>query len=74
MVISNFFQSIGHAGKSIFLSVSRQMLFLIPGLLILPRYWGLDGVWISIPISDLISVFFAAGMLWWTIRKYARPH
>ncbi len=71
MVISNFFQSIGHAGKSIFLSVSRQMLFLIPGLLILPRYWGLDGVWLSIPIADLISVFFAAGMLWWTIRKYA---
>lgn len=71
MVISNFFQSIGHAGKSIFLSVSRQMLFLIPGLIILPRYLGLDGVWLSIPIADLISVFFAAGMLWWTIRKYA---
>ena len=71
MVISNFFQSIGHAGKSIFLSVSRQMLFLIPGLIILPRYWGLDGVWLSIPIADLISVFFAAGMLWWTVRKYA---
>ena len=71
MVISNFFQSIGHAGKSIFLSVSRQMLFLIPGLIVLPRYLGLDGVWLSIPIADLISVFFAAGMLWWTVRKYA---
>ena len=47
------------------------MLFLIPGLIVLPRYLGLDGVWLSIPIADLISVFFAAGMLWWTIRKYA---
>ena len=69
MVISNFFQSIGHAGKSIFLSVSRQLLFLIPGLIILPRYWGLDGVWMSIPIADFISVCVAFAMLWYTIRK-----
>lgn len=68
MVIGNFFQSIGHAGKSIFLSVCRQMLFLIPLLNILPRYWMLDGVWLSIPISDCISFCFATGMLWWQIK------
>ena len=72
IVIGNFFQSIGHAGKSIFLSVSRQMLFLIPLLIILPRRWGLDGVWASHPISDGISFFAAAGMLWWLVRKVHR--
>ncbi len=72
MVISNFFQSIGHAGKSIFLSVSRQMLFLIPGLLVLPRYWGLDGVWISIPIADFVSMCAATVMLWLTIRHVCK--
>lgn len=68
MVIGNFFQSIGHAGKSIFLSISRQMLFLIPLLNILPRYMMLDGVWLSIPISDSVSFCFAIGMLLWEIN------
>ena len=72
MVIGNFFQSIGHAGKSIFLSVTRQMLFLIPLLAILPKWWGLDGVWLSMPISDVISFFAAASMLIYMIRKIKR--
>ena len=72
MVIGNFFQSIGHAGKSIFLSVTRQMLFLIPLLAILPKWWGLDGVWLSMPISDTISFVAAASMLVYMIRKIKR--
>ena len=72
MVIGNFFQSIGHAGKSIFLSVTRQMLFLIPLLAILPKWWGLDGVWLSMPISDTISFVAATCMLTYMIRKIKR--
>lgn len=68
MVVSNFFQSIGHAGKSIFLSTSRQMIFLIPGLIILPNYFGLDGVWYSLPMADTMSCIIAAAMLWWVKR------
>lgn len=68
MVISSFFQSIGHAGKSIFLSMTRQMLFLIPGLYILPLWFGFDGVWWAIPLSDLLSFFVAVGMLMWLVR------
>ncbi len=68
MVISNFFQSIGHAGKSIFLSLSRQLLFLIPGLYFLPQWWGFDGVWWAIPISDSFSIIFAFCMLIWLIH------
>ena len=73
MVIGNFFQSIGHAGKSIFQSLTRQMLFLIPGLILLPPYFGLDGVWLAIPFSDLLSFFVSIGMLWWLINKVKDP-
>ena len=68
IVVGNFFQSIGMARKSIFLSVSRQLLFLIPFLLVLPNLWGTDGVWLSIAASDLISVLTAAGMLYYHYR------
>ena len=64
IVVGNFFQSIGMAKKSIFLSVSRQLLFLVPFLLIFPEIWGTNGVWLSIAVSDLISVITAAIMLW----------
>ena len=69
MVIGNFFQSIGHAGKSIFQSLTRQLLFLIPGLILLPPRLGLDGVWLAIPLSDMLSFFVSVGMLLWLIRK-----
>ena len=72
MVVSNFFQSIGHAGKSIFLSMSRQLLFLIPGLIILPEFYGLPGVWFAIPLSDTISIIFSVGMLVLLVRKTKR--
>lgn len=69
MVIGNFFQSIGHAAKSIFISLTRQLLFLIPGLLILPRYIGLDGVWAAIPAADVVSFSIALCMLFWIYKK-----
>lgn len=55
MVVTNFFQSIGKAKISIFLSLSRQMLFLLPMLFILPPLFGVDGVWYSMPVSDCIA-------------------
>lgn len=60
MVITNFFQSIGKAKISIFLSLSRQLLFLIPSLIILPSFFGVDGVWASLPLSDFIASLFAS--------------
>lgn len=55
MVVTNFFQSIGRASVSIFLSLSRQMLFLLPMLIILPPIMGADGVWLSMPVSDTVA-------------------
>ena len=69
MVVSNFFQCIGMAGKAIFFSLSRQVLFLIPGLLIFPKFFGATGVWMSMPISDTIASVVAGVMLWDFIRK-----
>lgn len=70
MATTNFFQSIGHAGKSIFLSLSRQLLILVPLLLTLPRIWGLDGVWYSMPASDLCASLIAGAMLYTQSKKF----
>lgn len=64
IVIGNFFQSIGKAKKSIVLSLSRQVLFLTPLLLILPKFIGIHGVWWSIPISDIIATILSVIMIY----------
>ncbi|MDR1763395.1 MAG: MATE family efflux transporter [Dysgonamonadaceae bacterium] len=70
MVSSAFFQSIGKAQKSIILSMSRQVLLLIPFLLIFPNIWKIDGVWASITVSDALSVLIAGFLLWRELRKW----
>lgn len=77
MVITNFFQCIGKAKISIFLSLSRQMLFLLPLLIILPPIWKVDGVWMSMPISDSIAAIVAVIMILRYMKKFkiqARLH
>ena len=69
MVSSAFFQSISKPKKSIILSMTRQVLFLIPILLILPNYWGVTGVWASMTISDSISVVLAGILLGTELKK-----
>lgn len=72
MVITNFFQSIGKAGMSIFLSLSRQMLFLLPLLIILPPVLGVDGVWIALPVSDVIAAIVAAIIMTVYMKKLGK--
>ena len=74
IVITQFFQSIGKSRISIFLSLSRQLLFLIPCLLILPPFYGTNGVWWSIPITDTVAFIVALAALWYHIRKMSRIH
>ena len=57
IVISNFFQSIGKAKISIFLSLTRQFIFFIPALFILPPLFKLNGAWASMPVSDGLAFF-----------------
>ena len=67
--ISQFFQSIGIAWKAMFLSLSRQVIFLIPALLILPRFYGLDGVWYAAPFSDFVAAATAWIFLWYHVKN-----
>jgi putative MATE family efflux protein len=69
MVASNFFQSIGMPGKAIFMSLTRQVLFLLPCLLILPSFFGIKGVWYSMPAADLLASVIAAYLLISQYRK-----
>lgn len=67
IVSTTLFQSIGSAGKSIFLSLIRQVIFLIPLLLILPGFFGLNGVWASFPTSDVAATLVTAIMVYYQL-------
>ncbi len=68
IVIQNYFQSIGKPKLSIFLSLTRQLLFLLPFLLVLPRHYGIDGVWASMAGSDFLAFVVAVITLWVMLR------
>ena len=77
MVATNFFQSLGMASKAIFLSLTRQLLFLLPGLLFLPTLFirhtaweGSWGVWCAIPLSDLLSAIVTFILLGRQLRRF----
>lgn len=63
MVITYFFQCIGKVKVSIFLSLSRQLLFLLPFLIVFPHIWGINGVWYSLPASDIIASLVANAIM-----------
>ena len=73
IVTSTFFQSIGMAKKAIILSLTRQILFLIPFLLILPRFFGIAGIWISMPAADFFATILAAIMLLKQYKEFTKP-
>lgn len=70
MVTTNFFQCIGKVKVSIFLSLSRQLIVLLPMLGILPVFFGLDGVWAAMPVSDAAASVIAAGVMVYYMRKF----
>ena len=72
MVITNFFQCIGKVKISIFLSLSRQLLFLLPLLAILPNFYGINGVWASMPTSDFIAVVVAVTIMLVFLRRFKK--
>lgn len=69
MVTTSFFQCIGMAKISILLSLSRQILILLPTLYLLPLCFGLDGVWASSPTADLLSTGVAFTVLFWYFKS-----
>ena len=68
-VITNFFQCIGKVKISIFLSLSRQLILLLPMAYLFPLKWGLDGLWASMPASDFGSFAMTVPLLLWYMKK-----
>ena len=62
---STYFMALGQATPSFFLSLSRQFFFLIPLILLLPRFFGLTGVWMALPAADLLSAMLT--MTWFSL-------
>ncbi len=74
IVSTAFFQSIGMAGKSIFLSLTRQLIFLLPSLLILPHFFNdkVLGVWYATPVADGLAALLTAVLLFIQVRKFKK--
>jgi len=70
IVVSNFFQSIGNAKIAIVLSLTRQFVFLIPAIFLLPPIFGLNGAWAVMPVSDGLSAIVSAGTFFWFYKKF----
>lgn len=66
----NYFQATGKPRKSLFLSLSRQLIFLVPLLLILPKFWGLTGVWLAGPVADFASAGLTFLWLWKDLKQF----
>lgn len=71
VISTAFFQSIGNVTESIIVSLLRQVIFMIPLLIFMPRFFGLDGVWMSFPISDAVATIITAILIVWQFRKLA---
>lgn len=76
IVSGSFFQSIGYPAKSIFLSLTRQLIFLLPGLYLLPLIFSdpLEGVWYSMPVSDAAAAIVSAWLLASEVNKLKKKH
>ncbi len=72
MIATNFFQSLGMVQKSVILSLSRQILFLLPLLYALPLWLEADGVWMSFPISDALATLLTVYMLGRLFKKFSK--
>ena len=67
---SQLFQSLGLSRQAIFISLTRQVIFLLPALLVLPHFYGIDGVWYAIPLGDLLATVVTAAMIIYYFRKW----
>jgi Na+-driven multidrug efflux pump len=70
LVMANFYQSINKPILSIAMSLTRQILLFIPCLLLFSNWWGLNGVWYAVSVSDLLSVIVAFSVFLWQKRVF----
>lgn len=64
IISTTLFQAIGKGGKAVFIGLTRQVIFLIPLMLWLPTRLGINGIWISFPVSDVFATLVTGAMIW----------
>lgn len=69
VISTGFFQSIGYVKTAIFLSLLRQLILIIPALLVFPLFFGLNGIWMSIPVSDTLATIISVTILMYNYRQ-----
>lgn len=69
VIAANYFQSVGSPKKSILLNLLRQVVFLIPLLFILPKIWGLTGIWMAAPVSDILATIVTGWMVYKEVKS-----
>ncbi|NLW46228.1 MAG: MATE family efflux transporter [Firmicutes bacterium] len=74
IISSNYFQAVGKPQQAMILSLSRQVLLLIPALLILPRFFGLNGVYYAGPVADFGSSMITGIWLYFELKQLDRKH
>lgn len=73
IVCANYFQAVGKGVKATVLSLSRQVLLLIPLILILPHFWGIEGVWRTAPIADGLSTLITGLFIYFEMKYLPEP-
>lgn len=74
IVSANYFQAVGKPKQAAFLSLSRQVLILIPAILILPRFFGLDGALMAGPVADLLSSIITGIVITMELKNLGKQH
>lgn len=74
VICATYFQAVGKPRQAMLLMLSRQVLLLIPAVLILPRFFGLDGVWLAIPVADFFSSMLTGMWFFLEWRHLTRSH
>lgn len=74
IVSATYFQAVGKPKQAMLLMLSRQVLLLIPAVLILPRFFGLDGVWLALPISDFLASLTTGTCIFFELRHLTERH
>ena len=72
IISTTLFQAVGAAAKSIFMGLTRQVIFLLPLLYLLPRWFGLDGIWYSFPMGDVLATLVTVYFVWDEFRRIGR--
>jgi len=72
MVSASFFQSLGKAIQSLLIILTKQFLFLIPAIYLLPKIFGLNGVWLAMPAADFLSLSIAGIFIFYQMKTFNR--